>query len=235
MRLQKFISMAGVTSRRKAEEIILKGKVKVNGKIVKELGTKVDPNKDIVTIDGKRINIADKNVYIMLYKPEGYVTTLWDEFNRPKVIDLIKGIDERIYPVGRLDYNTSGLLLLTNDGELANKITHPKNQLKKTYIALVKGIPKGQDIIKFEKGLDIGGYITAPAKLEILKKYKDFSKVKIVIHEGKNRQIRKMMEKLGYPVIKLERIKIGELNLKGLKKGEWRYLTDDEIAYLKNL
>jgi len=235
MRLQKFISMAGVASRRKAEEIILKGKVKVNGKIVKELGTKVDPNKYIVTIDGKRINIADKNVYIMLYKPEGYVTTLWDEFNRPKVIDLIKGIDERIYPVGRLDYNTSGLLLLTNDGELANKITHPKNQLKKTYIALVKGIPKGQDIIKFEKGLDIGGYITAPAKLKILKKYKDFSKVKIVIHEGKNRQIRKMMEKLGYPVIKLERIKIGELNLKGLKKGEWRYLTDDEIAYLKNL
>ncbi|SHJ65911.1 23S rRNA pseudouridine2605 synthase [Caminicella sporogenes DSM 14501] len=235
MRLQKYIAMAGIASRRKAEEYIKQGKVKVNGKIVTEMGVKIDPDKDEVYFNGKKVFIQDKKIYIMLNKPEGYVTTLSDEFNRPKVIDLISGIDERIYPIGRLDYNTSGLLLLTNDGDLTNKLTHPKNHIDKIYIAKIKGIITAEKMKKFCSGIDIGGYITAPANIKLIEKYKKNCLVKIIIHEGKNRQIRRMMDILGHPVITLKRIAIGKLSLGNLKKGSWRYLSEKEVNYLKSI
>ncbi len=233
MRLQKYIAKAGVTSRRKAEELITKGKVKVNGEVLREMGIKIDPEKDIVLVDNKKIDIVENKLYVMLNKPEGYVTTMDDQFNRAKVTDLVEEIKDRIYPVGRLDYNTSGLLLLTNDGDLTNKITHPKNHIDKTYLARVKGILSESKLKRFEKGIDIGGYITAPAKIELIKKYEDSCDVKIIIHEGKNRQIRRMLEILDHPVTKLSRIAIGNLTLNGLPKGKWRNLNSKEIEELK--
>ncbi|MCT4565218.1 MAG: rRNA pseudouridine synthase [Maledivibacter sp.] len=235
MRLQKFIALSGVASRRKAEELIKMGRVKVNGKIVKEMGIKVDPEVDEVSFDNRSINISDNMVYILLNKPEGYVTTSSDQFNRPAVLDLIKGISERIYPVGRLDYNTSGLLLLTNDGDLTQKITHPSSHISKTYMCKIKGIITNDEMDRFRKGLDIGGYVTAPAKIKLVKKYQNNCSVKITIHEGKNRQIRRMMDAVGHPVIKLERISIGKINIEDLQRGKWRYLTKDEKKYLKSL
>lgn len=235
MRLQKYISKAGVASRRKAEEYIRQGKIKVNGKVVTEMGAKVDPQKDEIYFNNKKIFLEDKKIYIMLNKPEGYVTTLSDQFNRPKVTDLIQGVNERIYPVGRLDYNTSGLLLLTNDGDLTYKITHPKHYIDKIYISKIKGIITQKEMNKFSKGIDIGGYITVPAKIKLIEKNQKNCLVKIVIREGKNRQIRRMMDILGHPVITLKRVSIGKLSLGDLRKGEWRYLNHEEIEYLKSL
>lgn len=235
MRLQKFIALAGVASRRRAEELIDKGRVKVNGKRVKEMGTKINPETDRVFVDDKEIKLSEERIYIILNKPVGYVTTLSDELDRPKVVDLVKEIKERIYPVGRLDYNTSGLLLLTNDGELTHKITHPSNHVYKIYTCKIGGIITKKEIEKFRSGIDIGGYVTAPAQIEILKKHRDSSLVKVLIHEGKNRQIRRMMEALNHPVIKLKRISIGKINLDNLPSGKWRYLTKEEIQYLKDL
>lgn len=235
MRLQKFIALSGVASRRKAEEFIKMGRVKVNGKIVDEMGIKVDPEVDRVSFDNKDINISGNMVYVVLNKPEGYVTTSSDQFNRPAVLDLIKGVSERIYPVGRLDYNTSGLLLLTNDGELTQKITHPSGHISKTYVCKIKGIITDEEMDRFKKGVDIGGYVTAPAKIKLIKKYKNNCSVRITIREGKNRQIRRMMDALGHPVIKLERISIGKIYLEDLQKGKWRYLTKEEKKYLKSL
>lgn len=234
MRLQKFIALAGVASRRKAEELIASGRVKVNGEIVKEMGVKVDPELNKVSVDDKEIYLETDKKYILLNKPVGYVTTLSDEFNRPKIIDLIE-IDERVYPVGRLDYNSSGLLLLTNDGDLTHKITHPSSHVFKSYVVKVKGHITKKEMNTFKNGVDIGGYITAPAQLELIKEHKDSSIVKVTIHEGKNRQIRRMMEVLDHPVITLKRISIGEINIDDLEKGKWRYLTQKEIEYLKSL
>ena len=235
IRLQKFLAEAGLGSRRKCEEIIITGRVKVNDIVVNELGTKVDPEKDIVKVDDKIIKKRDK-VYIVLNKPEGYITSVKDQFNRPTVLDLLRGVKERVFPVGRLDYNTSGLLILTNDGDLSYKITHPKHKVVKTYIALIKGIPDEADLERFRKGLKIEeDFITSPAEIEILKTYKNSSLVRIKIHEGRNRQIRKMCAAIGHPVMKLTRESIGKITLGGLKKGDWRYLTDEEIEYLKNL
>jgi len=235
IRLQKFLAEAGLGSRRKCEEIIITGRVKVNDIVVNELGTKVDPEKDVVKVDDKIIKKRDK-VYIVLNKPEGYITSVKDQFNRPTVLDLLRGVKERVFPVGRLDYNTSGLLILTNDGDLSYKITHPKHKVVKTYIALIKGIPDEADLERFRKGLKIEeDFITSPAEIEILKTYKNSSLVRIKIHEGRNRQIRKMCAAIGHPVMKLTRESIGKITLGGLKKGDWRYLTDEEIEYLKNL
>jgi pseudouridine synthase len=230
-RLQKYIARCGITSRRKAEELILKGNVKVNGKVVRELGSKIDPDKDIVYVNDKRIYEKDKNIYIKLYKPEGYVTTVKDQFNRKTVIDLIN-IKERIYPVGRLDYNTSGLLLLTNDGDLANKLMHPKYKIYKTYEADVKGYISKSALVRLEKGIIIDNFKTAPAKVRLLKSG-SVSTVEISIYEGKNRQVRKMFEAVGHKVIKLKRTAFGSINLQGLKEGQWEYLTKDEIKFLK--
>lgn len=237
-RLQKFLAEAGVASRRKAEELIAQGKVKVNGKVVTEMGMKIDPAKDEVTYLDKKVTTKDtKMVYIMLYKPEGYVTTAKEQFGRPAVMDLVKGVKERIFPVGRLDYDTSGLLLLTNDGDLTYKLTHPKHDVDKTYIAKLYGIPDEGALQKFRRGVVIDGKRTKPAKIQIIEKDKDgrFCTAEIIIHEGRNRQVRKMCEAIKHPVAQLKRVATGDLKLGDLQKGKYRHLTEKEIKYLKKL
>ena len=231
MRLQKYIAECGVASRRKSEELIKQGRVKVNGITVSEMGVKVS-DEDVVEVDGRKISLEQKKVYIMLNKPVGYISSVRDQFSRNTVVDLIKGVKERIYPVGRLDYDTSGLLLLTNDGDFAFRLTHPKHEMKKTYIAEVEGVPDSNDIESFQNGLRIEDYVTSPAELTVLEKKKSSSMVKVVIHEGKNRQVRKMCDAIGHPVISLKRIAIGDLYLKSLPEGQWRYLKEEEIKML---
>jgi len=231
MRLQKYIAECGVASRRKSEELIKQGRVKVNGIPVSEMGVKVS-DEDVVEVDGRRISLEQKKVYIMLNKPVGYISSVRDQFSRNTVVDLIKGVKERIYPVGRLDYDTSGLLLLTNDGDFAFRLTHPKHEMKKTYIAEMEGVPDSNDIESFQNGLRIEDYVTSPAELTVLEKRKSSSIVKVVIHEGKNRQVRKMCDAIGHPVISLKRIAIGDLYLKNLPEGQWRYLKEEEIKML---
>ncbi len=237
-RLQKFLAEAGVASRRKAEELIAAGKVKVNGKTVTELGTKIDPGKDEVTYLDKKISKKEtKMIYIMLHKPEGYVTTAKEQFGRPAVMDLVKGVNERIFPVGRLDYDTSGLLLLTNDGDLTYKLTHPKHDVDKTYLAKLYGVPDEGALQKFRRGVFIDGKRTKPAKIQIIDRERDgrFCTAEIIIHEGRNRQVRKMCEAIKHPVAQLKRVATGELRLGDLPKGKFRHLTEKEIKYLKKL
>ena len=229
-RLQKYLASAGIASRRKCEELILQGKIEVNGKVVTELGTKVS-SKDIIKYKGKIVKPEEEKIYILLNKPIGYVTTAHDQFGRDKVLDLIK-INKRIVPVGRLDMYTSGALILTNDGELVNKLTHPKNEIEKTYNVTLKGKIIEQEIEKLKTGVIIDNeYLTKPAKVKILKidENKNISRIQITIHEGKNRQIRKMCEAIDKKVIALHRSKIGKLDVKDLKPGEWRYLKLNEI------
>ena len=233
IRLQKYIAECGITSRRKAEELIINGKIKVNGKVVTELGTKINPSNDIVEYDNKMIKQEHKNVYILLNKPIGYVTTVKDQFGRPSVLDLVK-VKERIVPVGRLDFYTSGALILSNDGDFVYKITHPKHEIDKTYNATVKGIVTDDEIETLRKGVKIDHYITKPAKVKILKidEEKNISRLEITIHEGKNRQVRKMCEAIGRKVIALHRSKIGNIGVKDLELRKWRYLTDQEVNKL---
>ena len=229
-RLQKYLAEAGVASRRKCEELILQGKVEVNGRIVTELGTKVTSN-DIVKYNGKIVKPEEEKVYILLNKPIGYVTTAHEQFGRDKVLDLVK-INKRIVPVGRLDMYTSGALILTNDGELVNKLTHPKNEIEKTYNVTLKGIITEQEINQLKKGVIIDeNYMTKPAKVKILKidEEKDISRIQIIIHEGKNRQVRKMCEAIDKKVLALHRSKIGNIDVKDLKLGQWKYLSLKEI------
>jgi len=233
-RLQKYMASCGVASRRKCEEIILAGKVKVNGVLVNEVGTKVNPLEDIVEYGGKIISKEENKVYIILNKPEGYISSVKDEKGRDTILDIVK-VKERIYPIGRLDYDSSGLLLLTNDGEIYNKIIHPSVEIVKKYIAVVNGEITDKDIRKFEIGIDIGGYITAPAEVKIISYDKDISTIEIGIHEGKNRQIRKMCGILNHEVLSLKRISIGEIKLGYLKRGEYRDLNKDEINYINSL
>lgn len=234
MRLQKYLAEAHVASRRKAEEIILEGRVNVNGKKVTELGTKVESEIDEITVDGKKVEICEKMVYIMLNKPEGCVTTVKDQFGRKSVIDYVKDVGERVYPVGRLDYDTSGLLIITNDGELTYRLTHPKHNIEKTYIAEVDKVPDEEAMEKFRNGIIIDGRKTALAKIKIIKKGK-LTTLNIKIKEGRNRQVRKMCAAIGCNVITLKRIATGKLELGNLEKGKYRYLTDEEIKYIKNL
>jgi len=234
MRLQKFLASCGVASRRKSEELIEDGRVKVNDKIVTKMGIKIDPETDLVCVDGKNIVSEEHKIYILLNKPKGYVTTVREQFNRKKVIDLVD-VPFRIFPVGRLDYNTSGLLILTNDGELTYKLTHPKFEIPKTYIARIKGTPSKGKLNNFKDGLRIGNYTTSPAEIKILKKIDGDCLVEITIKEGKNRQVRKMCDAIGHPVLELKRIKMGKINIGYLKVGDWRYLTEKEIKYLKQL
>ncbi|WP_250277691.1 pseudouridine synthase [[Clostridium] colinum] len=234
VRLQKFLADCGICSRRKAEEHILLGDVKVNGKIISELGTKIDENKDKVYFKDKLIKLEQKKVYIMLNKPEGCVTTVKEQFDRKIVFDYIN-IKERVVPVGRLDYDTSGLLILTNDGDLTYKLTHPKHNVKKIYIAKVYGVPSKEKLEKFKTGVIIDGYKTAPADIKILEKNDKYSILKIIITEGKNRQVRKMCEAIGHKVVSLKRIAIEKISIGNLKIGEYRYLTKDEISYLKKI
>lgn len=233
MRLQKFMARCGVASRRKSESIIKEGRVKVNGIIVTELGTKVDKGKDIIEVDNKKIQLEENYVYIILNKPVGYITTVDDEFDRKKVLDLLENIEERIYPVGRLDYDTSGFLLLTNDGDLAYKLTHPKYEVNKKYMAKVEGIPTESKLKQFRSGLEIEDYVTSKAQVKIISKSEISSNLEIIIHEGRNRQVRKMCAKIGHPVLELKRIEMGEIKLGNLKEGIWRHLTPKEVDTLK--
>lgn len=231
-RLQKVIANSGYCSRRKAEELIKNGKVMVNGKKIEELGFKVDGN-DIITVENKILKKENKE-YILLYKPRGVVTTTRDEKGRKTVLDLIE-TNKRLYPVGRLDYDTSGLLLLTNDGELTNILIHPKNEIDKVYIAKINGIMNGFEIKTLEKGVLIDGKKTAPCKVKVRKKEKDSSIIELTIHEGKNHQVKKMFETIGFKVLKLKREKLAFLNLSGLKPGEYRYLSIKEVKMLYSL
>ena len=237
MRINKYIALCGVASRRKAEELILAGRVTVNDEVMTELSYQVDEENDIVKVDDKLIKEENKLVYILLNKPEGYITTVKDQFNRPSVLDLVSDIKERVYPIGRLDYETSGLLLLTNDGDLTYKLTHPKHEIDKTYVARVKGKLTKEEIERFKTGLEIEDYTTAPAKLKVIKydEQRDSSLLEIKIHEGKNRQVRKMCKAINHPVLRLRRSSMGKIKIGDCDIGKYRYLTEDEIKYLKNL
>ena len=235
IRLQKFLAERGVASRRKCEELILEGRVKVNGNVVTELGTKVNPLEDKVYLDDKLVkNKSSEYVYILLNKPIGYVTTVKDQFNRDTVMDLIP-LKRRLVPVGRLDMYTSGALILTDDGDFVYKVTHPKHEIEKTYTVTLIGIVNNEDVSKLKKGVDIGDCITKPAKVKILKtdEEKNISRLEITIHEGKNREVRRMCEAIGKKVLALHRSKIGNLGVKDLKIGNWRYLSKEEVKSIE--
>jgi len=237
VRLQKFLAEAGVASRRKCEELISAGKIAVNGKVVTELGTKINPEVDKVTYNGQIVENREEKVYILLNKPIGYVTTANDQFSRDTVLDLVK-VKERIVPCGRLDMYTSGALILTNDGDFIYKITHPKHEISKTYTVTLKGIITNEEVQNLREGVVIDDdgtpYKTKEAKVKILKtdSEKDISRLEIVIHEGKNRQVRKMCEAVGRKVLALHRTKIGDIGVKDLKIGTWRFLKSNEILHL---
>lgn len=234
-RLQKVMAHAGVASRRKSEEIIQQGRVKVNGKVVKELGVKVSKS-DEITVD--EIPIArEQKVYVLLNKPRETISTVDDEKNRDTVLELIEGVEERIYPVGRLDWDTTGALLLTNDGELSFKLTHPSFEFPKTYVVKAKGHMRKKDATILAKGIRIEGEMTAPAKVNVLSydRNTDTTMVRITLHEGRNHQVKNMFKEIGYPVEKLTREKFGFLTTDGLQSGEWRFLKHAEIKQLEQM
>lgn len=233
MRINKYIAQAGVCSRRKADELIANGNVKINGAVLKEPGYEVT-EADTVEVNGRTISAKTKPEYVLINKPLGMVTTVSDDKERATVMDVVADIDARLFPVGRLDYNTSGALIMTNDGELAYRLTHPKHEVYKTYRARVAGILSNEKAARLRKGVDIGGFITSRAKVNIIKGNQHSTIVEISIHEGKNRQVRKMFGAVGNPVQELERIAIGEIRLGHLKPGHYRKLTREEIEYLKN-
>ena len=235
VRLQKVLSQAGIASRRAAEKLIADGRVSVNGKTIVTMGVKVDPGKDEIRVDGRRIKAASPLRYILLYKPAGYVTTRSDPQRRRTVLDLIAGVREYVYPVGRLDYDTEGLLLLTNDGELAARLTHPRHGVARTYEARVAGMPDREAIDRLRKGIPLDGHRTLPADVLLLNEgRRDRDGVlRLTIREGRNRQVRRMCEAVGHPVQHLRRTKFGTLADRRLKPGEWRELTMPEIAGLK--
>jgi 23S rRNA pseudouridine2605 synthase len=233
-RLQKVLAQAGVASRRNCEELIVQGRVRVNGKVVRELGTKVDPQADKIEVDGRPIR-REQLIYLLLNKPTGVITSLHDPQGRRVVTDLLAGIKERVYPVGRLDCDTSGLLLVTNDGELANCLAHPSFEIDKVYHAWVKGIPSPDKIRQLAQGVMLEDGMTAPGKAKLLEtdEAKGRSLIELTIHEGRNRQVRRMCEAIGHPVITLARVRLGFLTLQGVKKGAYRHLTPQEVERLK--
>lgn len=233
MRINKYIAQAGIASRRKADELIAAGNVKVNGAVLREPGYDVTEG-DVVEVNGRRIEAEEKKVYILLNKPLGYVTTVSDDKERLTVMDLVRDVDARIFPVGRLDYNTSGMLIMTNDGDFAYKLTHPKHELTKTYRARVSGVLSTEKVWKLRNGVDIGGFITSKARVDVVKGLPKSTIVDITIHEGKNRQVRKMFKAVGNNVQELERIAIGDIRLGRLAEGHYRKLTREEVEYLKN-
>ena len=233
MRINKYIASSGLCSRRKADELILNGNVKVNGAVLKEPGYDV-ADGDRVFVNGTLIEGQEENVYYLLNKPVGFVTTAKDEQDRATVLDLVSDIEERVFPVGRLDMNTSGALILTNDGNVSYRVAHPKHEVFKTYRALVSGAVSKERLWKLRNGVDIGGYVTKPARVTVVTENRNSTLLEISISEGKNRQVRKMCKAVGNPVQELERIAIGEIRLGRLKVGTYRKLTKDEIDYLKN-
>jgi len=231
-RLQKVLAKAGVASRRRAEELIRQGKVRVDGKVVTEMGTKVDPETQNIECDGVALVSQEEKVYILLNKPTGYLSTVDDPQGRPIVTDLLKNIAERVYPVGRLDLNTEGALLLTNDGELAQKILHPSHEVNKTYVAKVKGVPGKKKLEALSKGIELEGRKTWPASIKVLKTEAQSTVIQIIIHEGRKRQVRKMFEAIGHPVLALKRTAYGQLELGGLGPGKYRFLAPRDIKFI---
>lgn len=233
-RLQKILSQAGIASRRASEQLMLDGRVTVNGETIRELGTKADLSTDDIRVDGRRIKVSERHRYVLLNKPKGYVTTRSDPERRATVMDLLKGVREYIYPVGRLDYDTEGLLLLTNDGDLATRLTHPRHEVPRVYEVLVAGVPDAHDLDRVAKGVTIDGRRTEPAHVEIgPARREDKAVLRITISEGRNRQVRRMFDSIGHPVDYLRRIAIGPLKDSRLKPGYWRDLTPEEVEALK--
>ena len=237
IRLQKLLSAAGVSSRRAAEELILQGRVTVNGQVVRELGTKADPETDRVRVDGKPVKPAARPIYLLLNKPRGYVTTRSDPEGRPTVIDLLKGIHDYVYPVGRLDYESEGLLLLTNDGELAARLTHPRHEVPREYHVRVRGIPTDHEVRRLAHGVVLDGRRTAPAEVRVVDtgvgEHRDQALLSITLHEGRTRQVRRMCEEVGHPVVRLRRVRIGTIVDPKLPVGAWRPLSPREVAALR--
>jgi len=232
-RLQKILSAAGVASRRLSEELIVQGRVQINGRTVTELGTKADPDIDEIKVDGRRIHVQKRKRYLLLNKPRGYITTRSDPQGRPTVMELIRGVKEYVYPVGRLDCDSEGLLLLTNDGELATRLTHPRHEVEKVYEARIRGVPDRHSIERLERGVTIEGRRTAPARGRIIDERESQAVVEIAIHEGRHRQVRQMFDAIGHPVIRLRRVRIGPIEDPDLPPGHWRELTPQEIARLR--
>lgn len=233
-RLQKFLAEAGIASRRKCEELIMQGKVSVNGKVITELGVKVNPEKDKILYEGREVKVQEEKVYILLNKPIGYVTTAKEQFGRDMVLDLVK-TNKRLVPVGRLDMYTSGALILTNDGDFVYKVTHPKHEITKTYTVTLKGKVSEEEIERLRNGVEIEeGFVTSPAQVRKIKEDLENNKTRleIVIHEGKNRQVRRMCEAIDKHVLALHRSKIGNISVKDLTLGKWRYLNEKEVASL---
>ena len=233
-RLQKILSQAGIASRRASERLMLEGRVRVNGETVRELGTKADPARDDIRVDGRRIRLPEGRRYLLLNKPRGYVTTRSDPQKRPTVLDLV-GVREYIYPVGRLDFDSEGLLILTNDGELAARLTHPRHGIERVYEARVLGVPDAHDLHRLSRGIIVDGRRTAPARVELLpgKREGAHTTLRIAIHEGRNRQVRNMCDAIGHPVDHLRRVAIGPIRDSRLKPGQWRELTNEEVSRLR--
>jgi 23S rRNA pseudouridine2605 synthase len=232
-RLQKILSQAGIASRRESETIIQEGRVAVNGVVVTELGTKADPDTDSITVDGKELSIDEKRVYLVLYKPVGYMTTMKDPEGRPIVTDLLSGIKERVYPIGRLDYNTEGLLLLTNDGALANILMHPSHEVDKGYLVRVSGQVSPIQLKKLSEGVKLEDGMTAPAKVLLVSESEQNSWISLTIHEGRYRQVRRMCEAVGLNVVRLKRARYDFLVIGDMKPGDYRFLEADEVERLR--
>lgn len=234
MRLNKYLADCGVDSRRNCDEIIAQGRVKVNGKTITRLGVDVDPENDSVSMDGRRLRQKRRDVYVMLHKPKGVVCTAKDDKGRKTVLDLVD-LKARLFPVGRLDYDTEGLLLLTTDGQLAQTLTHPSHHIPKTYVARIFGELSEEEEKSLEKGVLLDGALTQPASVKVVEKDDRTSRIEITIFEGRNRQVRRMLESVGKDVEFLKRVSVGELRLGGLSRGKYRFLTEKEINYLKSL
>ena len=234
MRINKFLALAGLGSRRKVEEFVTSGKIKVNGKVVKDLSTDIK-DTDIVYFGTKPVKVSQNYVYYKLHKPKGYVTTVEDDKERKTVMDLLRGVHTRVYPVGRLDYDTEGLLLFTNDGEITNILTKPSSEVDKTYTVHIEGTISNDEIKKLTSGVDIGGYVTKPCSIVVLFSTDKMTKLQVTISEGKNRQSRKMFETVEKTITLLRRTQIGEIRLGGLSRGEYVALNPKEIRYLKSL
>lgn len=235
IRLNKFLAQAGVASRREVDKMIAEGRIKVNGQVVQVLGYKIDDEKDRVEVEGRRVEREEGLIYLMLNKPPGYLVTLKDNFQRPTIQQLLPSLRKRVFPVGRLDYDSSGLLLMMNDGELAYRLTHPRFKVPKAYLVKVKGEPDPSEVTRLEKGIFLDGKKTAPAKIAQIRGDPKKSLFKIEIYEGRKREVKRMFQAIGHKVLQLQRTNFGGLKLGSLKAGKWRYLTRKEIDTLKKL
>ncbi len=234
MRINKYLALAGLGSRRSVEVLITTGKIKVNGKVVRDLSTDVK-DTDNVQFNNKPVKVSTNFVYYKLHKPKGYVTTVDDDKERKTVMDLLRGVHARVYPVGRLDYDTEGLLLFTNDGDITNILTRPSSEVEKTYTVHIEGVITKDEIQRLAGGIDIGGYVTKPCRVQLVEELDKITKLKVTISEGKNRQIRKMFEVIGKNITLLRRVQIGEITLGGLSRGEYAPLNAKELKYLRSL